>query len=341
MQGKDPGFNRENIVVIDNLTTGITDNYNSLKEELLRLPGITGVTASEGIPGDQATVQNSWPAEGGSRDNAIMMYENRVQDDYFETFQIQLMEGRTFSSDIETDKSAFVINRSAARALGLDDPIGKDIYLFETRGTIIGVVNDFHFESLHEPIKPMAHSRYSSRFRFISIRIVPGDMIRTIEAAGKIMNSFDPDYVFNYNFLDTRLKKIYETEERNTWLISMSAILSVIISVMGLYSLTSFTITRRIKEIGIRKALGSSTFSLLLMLYKDMGQWVLLSNLIAWPVAWYLMNRWLENFAYRIEPGLWMFAASGAIALAVAMLTITGLAIRAASTNPVHALRYE
>jgi putative ABC transport system permease protein len=266
MQGKDPGFNRENIVVIDNLTTGITDNYNSLKEELLRLPGITGVTASEGIPGDQATVQNSWPAEGGSRDNAIMMYENRVQDDYFETFQIQLMEGRTFSSDIETDKSAFVINRSAARALGLDDPIGKDIYLFETRGTIIGVVNDFHFESLHEPIKPMAHSRYSSRFRFISIRIVPGDMIRTIEAAGKIMNSFDPDYVFNYNFLDTRLKKIYETEERNTWLISMSAILSVIISVMGLYSLTSFTITRRIKEIGIRKALGSSTFSLLLVI---------------------------------------------------------------------------
>jgi putative ABC transport system permease protein len=341
MRGANPGFNRENILVINNLTREITDNYKSVKEELLRFPGITSVTASEGIPGNQATVQNSWAVEGGSRDNAIMMYENRVQDDYFETYQIPIIEGRFFSGDMETDKSAFVINQSAARALGLDDPLGKDINVWETRGTIIGVVNDFHFESLHEPVKPIAHSRYSDHFRFISVRIATGDIGQTIEVAGKVLNGFDPDYVYTHNFLDARLDKIYEAEERNARLISMSAILSIIISVMGLYSLTSFTITRKTKEIGIRKTLGSTTRSLLLLLYKDMGQWVLLSNLIAWPAAWYIMNRWLENFAYRIEPGLWMFVASGAIALLVAMLTITGLAIRAAGTNPVNALRYE
>ncbi len=167
------------------------------------------------------------------------------------------------------------------------------------------------------------------------------DIPAAIEAIDATFGEFDPDYVFTWEFLDDRLQSSYDAEERTGRLISMSAILAVIVSVMGVYSLTSFTILRKTKEIGIRKAMGSSISSILLMLYRDMGQWVLLANLIAWPSAWYMMERWLGNFAYRIDIEFWMFLAGGAIALLVAMLTITGLAVKAALTNPVAALRYE
>jgi putative ABC transport system permease protein len=340
MRNKSLGFNLENIIVIETITPAIRDNFNSIKNELTADPSVVDVTASDGIPGNQATVQNSWPA-GGSREDAVMIFENRVQDNYFETYQIPVIEGRAFSGEIETDRLAFVINQAAARALGLDHPVGEDIFVWETRGTIIGVVSDFHFQSLHEPIKPIVHSRYSNFFGFLSVRISSGNIERTISSIGETLSKFDPDYIYNYSFLDDRLRSGYEGEERNNKLISMSAILSVILSVMGLYSLTSFTILRKTKEIGIRKAMGSTTESLLLMLYRNIGQWVVLANIIAWPSAWYFMNRWLENFAYRTEMELWMFLSAGLAALLVALITITGLAVKAAATNPVDALRYE
>ncbi len=340
MRNKSLGFNLENIIVIETITPAIRNNFNSIKNDLTGDPSVVNVTASDGIPGSQATVQNSWPA-GGSREDAVMIFENRVQDNYFETYQIPVIEGRAFSGEIETDRSAFVINQAAARALGLEDPVGEDIFVWETRGTIIGVVSDFHFQSLHEPIKPIVHSRYSNHFGYLSVRVSSGNIDRTISSIGETLNKFDPDYIYNYSFLDDRLKSGYEGEERNNKLISMSAILSVILSVMGLYSLTSFTILRKTKEIGIRKAMGSTTESLLLMLYRNIGQWVVLANIIAWPAAWYFMNRWLENFAYRTELELWMFLSAGVAALLIAMLTITGLAVKAAATNPVDALRYE
>ncbi len=340
MKNVSPGFDRDNVMIVENVTGNISDNYSSVKNELINLPRVINVTASEGIPGNQATVQNSWHIEK-SRDDAVMVFENRVQDDYFETYRIPIIKGRSFLSDLETDKSAFVINQSAARALGLQDPPGQDIYVWETRGTIIGVVSDFHFESLHEPIKPIVHSRYSDHFRFMSIRTEQYDIEGTIIAIGKILNKFDPDYIYTYSFLDDRLRGSYQQEERNNTLIAMSAILSVILSVMGLYSLTSFTILRMTKEIGIRKAMGSTTVSLLFMLYRNIGQWVLIANIIAWPASWYVMDRWLNNFAYRAETGIWMFISAGLLALLIAMLTVTGLTLKAARTNPVEALRYE
>ncbi len=340
MQNKSLGFNRENILIIENLTAGITSGYNSIKEELLTNPSIISVTASEGIPGSQGTIQNTWHVEQ-NRDDAIMVYENRVQDDYFETYQIPVIEGRAFSAEIESDRSAFVINQSAARALGLEEPVGEDIIVWERRGTIIGVVSDFHFQSFHEPIKPIAHSRYANYFGYISVRTSPENIDRTIAFIGTTLNRADPDYIYNYAFLDDMLRKNYDAEERNNKLISMAALLAVVLSVMGLYSLTSFTIIRKTKELGIRKAMGSTTGSLLLMLYRDIGQWVLLANIIAWPLAWYAMSRWLENFAYRADPGAWMFIAAGLTALIIALFTITGLALKAARTNPVDALRYE
>ena len=185
------------------------------------------------------------------------------------------------------------------------------------------------------------HSRYSNYFGRISVRAGGENIDRTIAFIGNTLNENDPDYIYNYTFLDDMLRKSYDTEERNNKLIGMATVLAVILSVMGLYSLTSFTILRRTKELGIRKALGASTVSLLFMLFRNTGQWILLANIIGWPLAWYAMSRWLENFAYRADIQVWMFAASGITVILIALLTITGLVIRAVRTNPVEALRYE
>ncbi len=340
MQEKPLGFDRSNIMIIRNLTPRINQSYLTVRNELMTKDVVTSVTASQGIPGSQGTIQNSWPASG-SRDEAVMIYENTVQDNYFETYRIPVIEGRGFAEDRETDRTGFVINLSAKRALGLEEAVGTEIYVWEFRGTIIGVVSDFHFESLHEPIKPIVHTRHSDHISFISVRIDTGDIPAAIEEIQKTFGEIDPDYVFTWEFLDDRLRSSYDSEERTVKLISMAAILAVIVSVMGLYSLTSFTIIRKTKEIGIRKALGSPISLILTYLYRDMGQWVLLSNLIAWPAAWLMMRSWLDNFAYRIDMQLWMFLAGGTIAMLVAMATITGLALKAARTNPVEALRYE
>ncbi len=340
MQNKSLGFNHEDIIIVDNITPDITEGFNSIKQQLLNDPSIISVAASESIPGRQGTVQNSWHVEKSS-DDAVMVYENRVWDDYFETYQIPVIEGRSFSEEFESDRSAFVINQAAARALGLEQPVGEDIMVWETRGTIIGVVSDFHFQSFHEPIKPIVHSRYSDYFGRISIRFSPADIERVIELTGSVLNERDPEYVYNYTFLEDLLRNDYDAEIRSNKLVTMSAILSVILSVMGLYSLTSFTILRKTKEIGIRKALGATTGSLLVMLFRNTGQWILLANIIGWPLAWYAMSRWLENFAYRTDIQVWMFAAAGIVTLLVALVTITGLVLRAVRTNPVEALRYE
>ena len=340
MQTKSLGFDRSNILVARNLTPRIMQNYLSVRNELMTKNAVNSVTASQGIPGHQGTIQNSWPASG-NRDEAVMIYENRVQDNYFETYRIPVIEGRSFSEGREADMTSYVINQSAKKALGLEEAVGTEIYVWEDRGTIIGVVSDFHFETLHEPIKPIVHTRYSEHISFISIRIDTDDIPTAVKAIEATFGEFDPDYIFTWEFLVDRLRSSYDTEERTGRLMSMSATLAVIVSVMGLYSLTSFTIIRKTKEIGIRKAMGSPLSSILLMLYRDMGQWVLLANVIAWPSAWYMMERWLGNFAYRIDIGIWMFLAGGTSALLVAMLTITGLAVKAALTNPVEALRYE
>ncbi|TVR70587.1 MAG: ABC transporter permease [Marinilabiliales bacterium] len=340
IQAKPLGFDSSNILIVRNLTPRINQNYLSLRNELMTKSIVASVTASESIPGQQGTIQNSWPASG-SRDDAVMIYENRVQDNYFETYRIPIIEGRSFAEGSESDRNSFVINQAAKKALGLEEAIGTDVYVWQDRGTIIGVVSDFHFETLHEPIKPIVHTRYSNHISFISIRIGTHDIPAAIELIEATFIEFDPDYVFTWEFMDDRLQISYDAEERTGRLISMSAILAVIVSVMGLYSLTSFTILRKTKEIGIRKAMGSSVSSILLIMYRDMGQWVLLANVIAWPAAWFMMERWLGNFAYRVDLEIWMFLAGGAIALLVAMITITGLALRAAGTNPVEALRYE
>ena len=337
MQTGHRGFTSENVVILDDLTSGIRESYEVVKKELLSLSEVLSVAGSNGIPGRHTAIQNSYPA-AGNREDAIMMYEVRVHDGYFKTFEIPFVSGTNFSREMHPE---IILNEEAVRALGLEDPLGEEIYVWEFRGRVVGVVRDYHFQSLHEPIKPIAHTRFSPFIQYMPVRIAPGDTAKTLEAIRKVMQKFDPDYVFSYFFMDKDLRQSYEQEERSAKLVGFAAALSIIVSLLGIYALTSFTIIKRTREIGIRKVLGATAGSILFMLYRDLGRWVLPAIVIGWTFAWYVMKGWLENFAYRIEMEPWMFIFSGAAALVVAILTVTGLAVRGAHTNPADSLKYE
>lgn len=337
MQTKAPGFKKENIIVLYNLTPEIRNSYEAVRDELLKHSSVLSISASNGLPGRNTNIQNSYPA-GGNSEDAVLMHEIRVIDGYIETFEIPILEGRGFSREIQPE---IILNQEAVRALGLEDPIGKEIYIWEDRGEVIGVVNDYHFQTLHEPIKPIAHTRTHLYLQYLSVRVAPGTTNQTLNLIGKTIGKFDPDYILSYFFMDEELASLYEDEEQNSMLVGYAAVLSIIVSLMGIYALTSFAIIRRTKEIGIRKALGASAGSILFMLYRDLGQWVLVSNVIGWFFAWYVMRNWLENFAYRTDMSPWMFVVSGGAAIVIALATVTGLAVKATRSNPVDALRYE
>lgn len=341
MKDRDPGFIPDNVVVIKDPSVKLVWNYLSLKTKLLSSPEIQNVTASQSYPGELRRVQNLY-LEGDKPENGIICNENRVQVDYIETYQMQIIEGRSFSDDFITDKFSFIINETAARDLGLKNPLGKIVNCMSIKGNIIGVVKDYHYKSLHEKIEPLILSNYDSWITSISINIGNGDVNNVFNH--KIRSAFyefDPDFNINPLFVSDLYDKMYSEEEKNNILIAIATILSIIISVLGLFSLTSYTVIRRTKEIGIRKVMGASIPEIVKMLIKDLLKWVIFVNLIAWPLSYIYMNRWLANFAYQVEIRPWMFILSGLITLIIAIMAISFQSLKAARTNPAEALQYE
>lgn len=342
LKTKDLGFQREGTVALHSLTDGIRSSYKSLKAELLQNPNILAVTASQSIPGQPRSMQNCYK-KGDDPKSAIMINENRVQHDYIETFGINVVMGRGFDKEMSTDTGAFVINQKAVEKLGLSDPIGQDIYVWSVPGKIIGVISDYNYLSLRSEIDPLVLSMYSNWFRTISLRIRPEKVKETMAYVEETLKEVDPNYTFNYTFVDDRFANMYQKEERVNRLFSSAAILAVIISILGIYALTSFTVGRKIKEIGIRKAMGASIPQILGMLFTDLSKWILIGNIIAWPLAFWLVKDWLGNFAYQIElmNYWWVFPAAGLLAVVVGILSMLYQSWTAARSNPVDALRYE
>ena len=342
LKTKDLGFQREGTMAIHSLTDGIRSSYKSIKAELLQNPDIFAVTASQSIPGQPRSMQNCYK-KGDDPRSAIMINENRVQHDYLETFGISVVMGRGFNKEMRTDTGAFVINQKAAEKLGLSEPIGQDIYVWSVPGKIIGVIADYNYLSLRSEIDPLVLSMYSNWFRTISLRIRPEKVSETMEYVEETLKQADPNYTFNYTFVDDRFANMYRKEERVNRLFSSAAILAVIISIMGIYALTSFTVGRKIKEIGIRKAMGASIPQIIGMLFTDLSKWILIGNIIAWPLAFWLVKDWLNNFAYQIEliNYWWVFPAAALVAVGVGTLAMFYQSYTAARSNPVDALRYE
>jgi putative ABC transport system permease protein len=352
IQSKKLGFDKSQVIILDD-AYALGDRIYNLKEEMLRNPLFEAASVSGFLP-----VSSNRSDQGFTKKRAlevgeiVQMQRWRVDSDYLRTLGLEMQTGRFFDPARRTDSSGVVINETAARLFGFDDPIGKKIYtLNETpQGTpkpedfaemeIIGVVKDFHWASLRDNIGALCFRLGRSR-GLASFRYKGEDTEAVVAALEKQWKSMAADQPFSYRFLDDAFARMYRAEQRVGTLAGLFALLSVLISCLGLFGLAAFTAERRTKEIGIRKVLGASVASVTGLLAREFLALVVLAFIIASPVAYYFMQRWLSDFAYRIEMEWWVFVAAGVLAVAVAFLTVSFQSIKAALANPVKSLRSE
>jgi putative ABC transport system permease protein len=349
IQTKKLGFNKDQVLII-NGTGELGNNKDAFKNEVSKMSGIVGSANAGFLPVSNSSRNDkiyNTESVSDSR-NSINMQSWIADYDYFKLMGMELVAGRNFSKDFGTDSTALIINETLAKLLGNDNPIGKKIYTFSQndRGTrqitytIIGVIKNFHYESLRQNIGPLCFilgkPSWVMAFKVNSVNIK--NLVGIIENKWKTMA---PGMPFNYQFLDDEFDKMYRVEQRTGQLGLSFAIIAILIACLGLFGLATYMAEQRIKEIGIRKVLGASVTGLVKMLSRDFLKLVLISALFAIPLAWWAMNKWLQDFAYRINIGWWVFIAAGLLALMIALITISFQAIKAASANPVKNLRTE
>ncbi|HZX74237.1 MAG TPA: FtsX-like permease family protein, partial [Cyclobacteriaceae bacterium] len=277
--------------------------------------------------------------EGKNPEDEILFENMRVNYDMIETLGVEFAEGRSFSREHSTDTSAIIMNEAAIRVMGMENPIGKHIKLWETNDLeIIGVVKDFHFQSLHDVVNPLFFVLNPNNTYNIMVRIEGGKEKETLAAMNSFYVNYNPGFTFDYEFQDVEYAKQYAAEQRVAALSGYFAGFAIIISCLGLFGLATFTAERRLKEIGIRKALGSSSSNIVLLLSSDFTRMVLISIILGLPTSYWLLSQWLTRFAFHIELELWYFAVAGLVALFIAWLTVASQAIRAANVNPVDCL---
>ena len=341
MQGKDLGFTKEHIIYI-NMKRDFLKDYASFRDQLLQNPYIVNVTASFQLPNDIGSSPGGFEWEGQKPGQEIRMNASLVDYDYFETFDMKMTEGRRFSRKFTSDDSAaYIVNEAAVRAMGLESPVGKRFSFWNTPGYIIGVVKDFHAQSLHSEINPVVFKIDKFWLNYIFVRINSAHIQPGIEYIRNVWENRNPNYPFEYHFLDQQIDKYYQAEKKMRNLVIYSAILTIVLACLGLLALTRVTIEQRTKEMGIRKVLGATFYEFLVLLSGTLLKWIVVANLIAWPLAWYSSHKWLQNFAYRIHIDIWTFLLTGLLTLFIALLTILYQIIKANRVNPVQALRYE
>jgi putative ABC transport system permease protein len=343
IRNKNLGFSKEQIIVIpSNRSKEVISKIPLLKEEILRTASVLNASSSSHTPGSDL-FKREIRMMGMSEKPVQLLYTDH---DFLSTYKIKIAEGRGFSKELITDeKEAAILNETAVEDLGIasnKEAIGKMVTINnETYFKVIGVVKDFHFMSLHEKIPPVLMQIDPRRFYNLSVRISTQNIAASVAYFKEKWHSLFPSRPFEYYFVDSNFDKQYNSEKRMNELFIWFSTLAIIIACFGLLSLASFTILQRTKEIGIRKVLGASVPEVVFLLSKEYIKWIFLSNIIAWPIAYYFVNKWLQDFAYRIEISWWMFVLSGGIALVIALATVSFQAVKAATANPVESLRYE
>jgi putative ABC transport system permease protein len=336
------GFDKEQVLLLHRANT-MGDQVISFKNELVKLPEVKSVSVSGYLPISK-TQRNGmafWNEGKLKIDPPVYGQMWEVDHDYIKTMGMNIVEGRNFSVDKPTDyPNAIIINQTLAKELGLADPIGKRIQHQWHAFEVIGMVEDFNFESLKGEIGGLSLILGNSP-NIVSVKVNTSDMSRTIHSITGVWDRFSPNQPIRYTFLDESFARMYGDVQRMGLIFSTFALLAIIIACLGLFALSSFMIVQRTKEIGVRKVLGASISNVVFILSKDFLILVVVSNVIAWPVAYYVMNKWLQDFAYRIHISWWMFLLAGGLALMISLLTIGWQAIRAATANPVESLRYE
>ncbi|MCJ7581300.1 MAG: ABC transporter permease, partial [Candidatus Aminicenantes bacterium] len=342
IQRKDLGFKKENIVYVT-LDGEMRDKYETVKTELLKQPEVMGVTKSSSLPTEIWSIMRGLTWEGKETEEGAAFSFASVDYDYFETLNMEMVQGRSFSKEFTSDSNNIIFNETAIKVMGMDSPVGK-LFSFDEAdeaSTIIGVVKDFHFLPITYEIEPLIIVMDPDYDRYLLIKTNSENLISTISNIEKVWGGLFPEYPFEYHFLDEQFESTYQNEIRLGQILGYFVILTIFISCLGLFGLASFTAEQRTKEIGIRKVHGASIPNIVIILSKEFAKWVLLANIIAWPVAYFAMNKWLQNFAYKTEIGFWVFILSGSLALFIALFTVSSQAIRAATANPVDALKYE
>jgi putative ABC transport system permease protein len=303
-------------------------------------PAIQSVTASMAIPASNGNGR-TLRLKNQPEEEAFSANENLVQPGFVKTYGLEMVQGRDFSKNLETDKRAIIINETAAKKLGVENPVGNEVYNGGYQCKVIGVFKDCHFQSLHHKIEPFILSRRLTRNYFISVRFNPDHAEQAGNHLGKVLTDYDPGYKFQFLYLEDRMENEYARDKRSVHLIMMGTVLAIIISMMGLFALTAFHIDRKIKEIGIRKVMGASAGRITRMLLSHYLKWILLAAMIAFPLSYWFMERWFRNFAYHIQAEWWVFLFSFILAALIASVTVMFKATKAANTNPVNTLKYE
>ena len=349
MQSKDPGFNREQVMVIP-LNRESYRKYDALKQEFLNNNLITAVSASRQRLGNNLH-QTSVHFYSDTAMRQLTSSQVIVDPDYLSLYKIPLIAGRNFSKDINENGRAYIVNETLAKELLKDKPgapmeslIGKRFGFSgaDSATEIIGIAKDFNFNSLHHKIETLCMLNQKDwGFSEMSVRIQGEKVQEAIAHIESIWKKLLPEAQFEYTFLDEHFAQLYRADMQTSKIVGVLAVLAIIISCLGLFGLAAYSAEKRIKEIGIRKVLGATVQNVVGLLSKDFIKLVLIANLIAWPLAWFALNKWLQDFAYRIDISWWVFLAAGGVALLIAILTVSSLAIKAAVANPVKNLRTE
>ncbi len=335
------GFDKAHILVIQR-AWALENHAQAFKDELMKNPEIAAASNSDDVPGKPFS-QTLFKADNVPGAQNYLMSFMSTDYNFVKTMGIQLESGRYFSNQFPSDTQSVVLNESAVKLFGLNDPIGKRIFVVgrNTPFNIIGVLKDFHYESLHQKIQPLIITLGLGQTAYLPIRLKTTNVSNVLAYIKSEWKKFVPGKPFEYYFIDQDISRLYLSEQKTSELFTAFSILAIFIACLGLFGLAAFTAERRTKEIGIRKALGSSVSGIVFLLSKEFTKWVLIANIIAWPVAYYFMNNWLKDFAYRINMNLWIFILSGVLALLIALLTVSIHAVRAARANPIKSLRYE
>ena len=340
MHKDDKGINTDNILVFRNITPGLKTSWSSVKEELLMLPRVSNAIANNGMPG-HISFALALRGKEHSSDSDISAVCFETNGDYLGLFGINLLQGRWLDDRIQKSDFEFVINETAAKRLEFENPVGQEVILQNFHGKIIGVVQDFHFQSKHEPIRPLVFTRFLSDFQRIAIKVEGDDFQETQNSIISVLRNADDNFVDDGIWMDQLLKEFYATEEKTFTIVRWASIMAIVIGLIGLIGLTSYLMITRRKEICIRKVLGASYSKIMGVLLADMLKWVLLANLIAWPLAWYAAGLWLDNFAYRITISPRYFILAGLASVATTALIIVSQSYREILQNPVEGLKGE
>ncbi len=342
MRNKKLGYDKEQLIYLP-LRGETFSSYATLKEQLLRNPRVLNVTATHQEPTEIGSNGSSADWDGKDPSQKYLIGYAAVDFDYPETLKIEMAAGRTFSRKYATDSGrAWMVNEEVTKLMGIDPAaaIGKR-FNWGVDGTIVGVMKNFHYQSVRNAIEPLAVIVAPEELRFAIVRLKAGDIPAALEDVKRTWANVFPQYPSEYRFFDEDFGRMYQDDERMGALLKVFAGLAVIIACLGLFGLASYIAEQRTKEIGVRKFLGASSSGIVVLLSTQFAKWVLLANLLAWPCAYILMKNWLQGFAYRSAIAWWLFALTGTGTLAIALLTVSFQAFRAARQNPVDSLRYE